>query len=196
MFVKKVIFTVIVCLLVGTYMGGNVVQTMAQEYSDEEKAEAKAWLSAHGYSPTKAGAEQAYQDYLAGKFDEELKTNSELAATEEEAIARTKNVTTTENITTENGVDMNGESSESGQGIGISGGKTTTELTSEVIESTTEQVKKEESKVQPKVAPINNEPQKETKEKAWKLILSVAIIALLVLVGIIIFIYKKSKKKE
>ena len=41
-------------------------------YSEEEKQQAKAWLSAHGYSPDMGGASQAYQDYLNGKFDEEL----------------------------------------------------------------------------------------------------------------------------
>ncbi len=38
-------------------------------YTEEEKNAAKAWLSAHGYPPTRAGAEQAYQDFLNGKFD-------------------------------------------------------------------------------------------------------------------------------
>jgi hypothetical protein len=40
-------------------------------YSEEEKEAAKAWLSAHGYPPTRAGAEAAYQDYLNGKFDDD-----------------------------------------------------------------------------------------------------------------------------
>ncbi len=38
-------------------------------YSEEQKAAAKAWLSAHGYAPTRAGAAQAYQDYLNGNLD-------------------------------------------------------------------------------------------------------------------------------
>lgn len=41
-------------------------------YTEEEKEQAKAWLSAHGYSPDMNGANQAYEDYLNGKFDEEL----------------------------------------------------------------------------------------------------------------------------
>ena len=40
-------------------------------YSEEQIAAAKAWLSAHGYSPTRAGAAAAYQDYLNGKFDDD-----------------------------------------------------------------------------------------------------------------------------
>lgn len=38
-------------------------------YTEEQKNAAKAWLSAHGYAPTRAGAAQAYADYLAGKLD-------------------------------------------------------------------------------------------------------------------------------
>ena len=38
-------------------------------YTEEEKNAVKAWLSAHGYPPTRAGAEQAYQDFLNGKLD-------------------------------------------------------------------------------------------------------------------------------
>ena len=40
-------------------------------YTQEEIEAAKAWLSAHGYPPTRAGAEQAYQDYLDGKLDDD-----------------------------------------------------------------------------------------------------------------------------
>ena len=41
-------------------------------YTEEQKQQAKAWLSAHGYSPDSSGEAAAYQDYLNGKFDEEL----------------------------------------------------------------------------------------------------------------------------
>ncbi len=52
-------------------MAFNITFT-SKAYTEEEKAQAKAWLSAHGYSPDMGGANQAYQDYLNGKFDEEL----------------------------------------------------------------------------------------------------------------------------
>ena len=43
-------------------------------YTDEEKEAAKQWLIQYGYSPDRGGANQAYQDYLNGKFDgEDLK---------------------------------------------------------------------------------------------------------------------------
>lgn len=46
--------------------------SVSHAYTEEEIQQAKAWLSAHGYSPDAGGASQAYQDYLDGKFDEEL----------------------------------------------------------------------------------------------------------------------------
>jgi hypothetical protein len=39
-------------------------------YTEEEKAYVKSMLSAYGYSPDMAGAQQAYQDYLAGKYND------------------------------------------------------------------------------------------------------------------------------
>ena len=58
-------------------------------YTDEQKAAAKAWLSSHGYAPTRAGANQAYQDYLNGKFDNDPEVQKALG----------KDVTTTETTT-------------------------------------------------------------------------------------------------
>ena len=41
-------------------------------YTPEEIAAAKAWLSSNGYSPDMGGAQQAYQDYLDGKFGDQV----------------------------------------------------------------------------------------------------------------------------
>nr|MCR5214558.1 hypothetical protein [Eubacterium sp.] len=48
---------------------GASSDSSSSEYTEEQKNAAKAWLSAHGYAPTRAGAAQAYQDYLDGKLD-------------------------------------------------------------------------------------------------------------------------------
>ncbi len=53
-------------LLVPTSVGTSSVA--AQEYTEEQKQQAKAWLSAHGYAPTREGAYQAYADYKSGKL--------------------------------------------------------------------------------------------------------------------------------
>jgi len=73
----------------------------ANAYTEEEKQQAKAWLSAHGYSPDMGGANQAYQDYLDGKFDEELgyDTNGDgiPASTTEEISQSSETETTKDN---------------------------------------------------------------------------------------------------
>lgn len=52
------------CLSLGL---GNI---NAKAYTDEEKAYIKSMLQAYGYSPDMAGANQAYQDYLSGKYND------------------------------------------------------------------------------------------------------------------------------
>lgn len=66
---KKKFLVMIMCtflMFAGVFCG---VKTSAYAYTDEEIQMAKDWLSANGYSPTRAGAEQAYQDYLNGLVD-------------------------------------------------------------------------------------------------------------------------------
>lgn len=63
----KLAAVMMLCLFLATATF-NKVQMPVYAYTEEEIAAAKAWLSANGYSPTRAGAEQAYQDYLNGKW--------------------------------------------------------------------------------------------------------------------------------
>ena len=72
-----------IAILILMILGIVLPYRQAEAYTDEEKAQAKAWLSAHGYSPDAGGASAAYQDYLNGKFDEELGITRE-ASTEAE----------------------------------------------------------------------------------------------------------------
>jgi uncharacterized membrane protein YdfJ with MMPL/SSD domain len=91
-------FLMILCMV--TFWGIGL-GTTSHAYTEEEKQQAKAWLSAHGYSPDAGGASQAYQDYLDGKFDEELGINStEQDSTDNsttEAASQTNQASTTEN---------------------------------------------------------------------------------------------------
>ena len=79
---------VMVCMFLTLCLSAG---TTSYAYTEEEKAQAKAWLSAHGYSPDAGGASQAYQDYLNGKFDEELGiTRTEQTSSEtSEAVTET-----------------------------------------------------------------------------------------------------------
>ena len=72
--ILKMIRVVLLLLIFAlTFSSGVSVRAEGDDsgYSEEEKEAAKAWLSAHGYPPTRAGAEAAYQDYLNGKFDDD-----------------------------------------------------------------------------------------------------------------------------
>lgn len=84
---RQIIYFVIV--LCTFFMLCFSVGTRAYAYTEEEKQQAKAWLSAHGYSPDMSGANQAYQDYLNGKFDEELG----IATTEQETTGNAEPTT-------------------------------------------------------------------------------------------------------
>lgn len=49
----------------------------AHAYTQEQKNQAKAWLSAHGYPPTEDGAWQAYSDWLDGQWWDEFGSPAE-----------------------------------------------------------------------------------------------------------------------
>ena len=63
----KRLLLVLMLILGAVMITSRPVATYA--YTDEETQQAKSWLSSHGYPPTRAGAEQAYQDYMDGKID-------------------------------------------------------------------------------------------------------------------------------
>ena len=103
---KKLLLIFMLVLSTVTFAGRSV-QTYA--YTEQQKQEAKAWLSAHGYAPTRAGAEQAYQDYKDGKIDipeanEHLGRNKKKNTRENSSTGNNKkntNVPKKENATTE-----------------------------------------------------------------------------------------------
>ncbi len=132
---------VMVCMFLTLCLSAG---TTSYAYTEEEKAQAKAWLSAHGYSPDAGGASQAYQDYLNGKFDEELGiTRTEQTSSEtSEAVTET---TTEIESSTEKTTEQTSSSEEravgkaGASGPGIDGGETDSQ------DTTTEPVQKEET---------------------------------------------------
>ena len=103
---KRLLF-VLMLILGAVMITSRPVATYA--YTDEEKQQAKSWLSSHGYPPTRAGAEQAYQDYKDGKIDvpeadEHLGRNKKKNTRENSSTGNNKkniNVPKKENATTE-----------------------------------------------------------------------------------------------
>ena len=151
--------TVLIC--------GIGVGTTSNAYTEEEKAAAKAWLSAHGYSPDAGGASQAYQDYLDGKFDEELGITSEEASTqtsEEESATGTES--TSENGTEEKNDQKNSEA----DSVAASGNKVEVQNTKDAETASTEEGQSvssentEEQKVDEKQS-VSEDESKEPEKK-------------------------------
>ncbi len=66
---KSIILLVFLFVLAGCICRTvNSPATVTKAYTEEQKQQAKAWLSAHGYPPTMEGAYQAYSDYQSGKL--------------------------------------------------------------------------------------------------------------------------------
>ena len=56
-------------LVISVIISGLLLShTNSNAYTEEQIRQAKAWLSAHGYSPSREGAYQAYADYKNGKL--------------------------------------------------------------------------------------------------------------------------------
>lgn len=132
-------------------------------YTEEEKAQAKAWLSAHGYSPDRAGANQAYQDYLNGKFDEEIGVD-----VNGDGIPATTQATTedtsedTEEYVDADVEDEDGTTEVDGQESGAGGSAGTKEKTTEVAEG--DDTENGQSKEQSLVESGEEEIQEEVDE--------------------------------
>lgn len=94
---KKLILIVMLSLCTVT-ITSRPVQTYA--YTEEQKQQAKSWLSAHGYPPTRAGAEQAYQDYMDGKIDVP-EADAYLGRNKQKKIEEKNNSTSTTNKTSQ-----------------------------------------------------------------------------------------------
>lgn len=181
----------------------------AHAYTEEEKQQAKAWLSAHGYSPDASGASQAYQDYLNGKFDEELGiTTTEQAATQStETNTETQTDkddtkeqnTETDKATTERAAGTSNNSNGIGQGDGTSADGETADVTSEdsndgseSVEQTITAGSKEQDDVEPKEPELYQEENLDTyKEAATVIVLSVMLV--LVIMGL--WQFRKSDKQ-
>lgn len=159
------------------------VQTYA--YTDEQKQQAKDWLSAHGYAPTRAGAEQAYQDYLDGKIDVP-EADAYLGKNQKQQVEEKKSSTAnTKNKNTQSGSDNSGKAETTNTEAGkaenseetTQNNTTTTTEAKTTTETKQQQKQKEEKKKQ--------EQKKEKKKHATGItigIVAVAIFAILVVI--------------
>ena len=182
----KRLLLVLMLILGAVMITSRPVATYA--YTDEEKQQAKSWLSSHGYPPTRAGAEQAYQDYMDGKIDVpeadaymgknqkndiEEKKNSTVK-TETKKDKQSKNSTTKqENSSTEQTNNSITSAKES-----TTQGTTTTKVTTETKE---QKQQKEEKK---------KKEQKETKKKHTTGI-AIGVAAVVIFALLVVFMRKR-----
>ena len=62
-----ILIGLLLCLAGGRMFIGTGGQKVSA-YTEQQKQQAKSWLTAHGYAPTREGAYQAYSDYKKGKL--------------------------------------------------------------------------------------------------------------------------------
>ncbi len=150
---------VMVCMFIALCLSaGNT----SYAYTEEEKAQAKAWLSAHGYSPDMGGASQAYQDYLNGKFDEELGITRTEQTSSETSEAVTETTTEIEAVTekTTEQTASSGGNADGKAALGTDDGETDSQNTA------AESVQKEEAQTTETETMAENEGIQENQETA------------------------------
>lgn len=162
-------------------------------YTEAQKQQAKSWLSAHGYAPTRAGAEQAYQDYMDGKIsvpeaDEYLGRNKQKKAEAKNNNTEKTNKTsrqTEEKKSTNNINDT--EKNKDNRTSTSNTTKTTTEITTKATTETkstteTKQVKKQKAEKK------KQEQKKEKKKHATGI--AIAAVAIIIF-GLLVVILRK-----
>lgn len=190
---KRICRYILKCLIVffvGFVLIGSVVNyvpiCVEAEYTEEQKQQAKAWLSAHGYAPTQAGASQAYQDYLNGKFDGDPQVEAILGKRQTEATT----VVTTENPDQWEDVDVDGEDTtaavnSSVQDAASTTDATTTETVTTTAQTTTMEFTTTQSKVDQIEKKIEKEQKKTHKTKVGFIVLGVGVLVLVVVLFIV-----------
>lgn len=158
----KKILLILMLLLGAVTITSRPVQTYA--YTDEQKQQAKDWLSAHGYAPTRGGAEQAYQDYLDGKIDVP-EADAYLGKKQQKKVEEKKSSTAnTKKASTKSGsanTDNTGNAAEETK-------KASTEASKENSEETTKDQKQTKTTTEEKATTETKQQQKQKAEKKKK----------------------------
>ena len=155
----KRLLLVIMLILGAVMITSRPVATYA--YTDEEKQQAKSWLSSHGYPPTRAGAEQAYQDYMDGKIDVP-EADAYMGKNQKNDITETKKDKQSKNTNKNSTTKQENSSTEQTNNSTTSAKESTTQGTTETITTkvTTETKEQKQQKEEKK-----KKEQKETKKK-------------------------------
>ena len=169
---KKIIFLLAVCLFCGV-TATKPLETYA--YTEEEKQMAKDWLSAHGYSPTQAGAEQAYRDYLNGKFDDVDDINGGGEVKKEKESKKTEDEKTTESSTTATAAESNTTETEAKS--------TESTVTEESTTVAVEEATTESAEEKAKAKAVYEKAEKERNKRKWMSLGIIGVAAVVVVLG-------------
>lgn len=198
---RKGTMCLVTMLLAACMCFSGAFTSVTKAYTEEEKAQAKAWLSAHGYAPTREGAEAAYQDYLDGKFDEELGINR--------GSNDSENIGDADGGSSSSGSKTGSDSTESdGSKSGQDGSDSTTEkgTTATDQKDKTDQTKNDKTEGETETSGNVNSEQKETTEaktakqseqkikKSMIPIAAAGVVLVVVVLGCVGLIWKKRRE--
>ena len=162
----KKLLLIVMLVLGAVTITGRPVQTYA--YTEQQKQQAKSWLSSHGYAPTRAGAEQAYQDYMDGKIDVP-EADAYLGKNKQKKVEKKKNSTANANMTnkrsetqSKNGNDSTQSQNTSTETKADKTTKAAKETTTAKAKATTETKKQQEQKAEKKKQEQKQEKKKHT----------------------------------
>ena len=174
----KRLLLVLMLILGAVMITSRPVATYA--YTDEEKQQAKSWLSSHGYPPTRAGAEQAYQDYMDGKIDVP-EADAYMGKNQKNDIEEKKNSTVKTETKQENSSTEQTNNSTTSAKESTTQGTTETTTTKVTTETKEQKQQKEEKK---------KKEQKETKKKHTTGI-AIGVAAVVIFALLVVFMRKR-----
>ena len=181
----KKLLLILMLVLSAVTITSRPVTTYA--YTEEQKQQAKSWLSAHGYPPTRAGAEQAYQDYMDGKISVP-EADAYLGRNQKKDIENKKNSTTESKQSTQKNSEQGKEDSTS------SANKTTTVQSGEQNETTQAEEQNETTATsKEKVTTATSEEKKqEQKTERKNHVTAAGIVGIaLAIFGILVWLMRK-----
>ncbi|MDD4371689.1 MAG: hypothetical protein PHD56_11565 [Anaerostipes sp.] len=169
-------FTVTGCIITLT-----ACPTVSYAYTQQQINQAKAWLSAHGYSPTRAGAEQAYADYKKGKWNDqgEAVTKDKSNSKKESTTEKSKNTDSKDGEETIAAIQALGEATSSD-----------TKVSKKKTEATTEKQSKEELAQQKKKVEEQKKEAQKRKRHQQRIYIGVGAAGIIFLI-ILFFVLKK-----
>ena len=181
----KRLLLVLMLILGAVMITSRPVATYA--YTDEEKQQAKSWLSSHGYPPTRAGAEQAYQDYMDGKIDVP-EADAYMGKNQKNDIEEKKNST----VKTETKKDKQSENTNKNSTTKQENSSTeqTNNNTTSATETTTTKVTTETKEQKQQKEEKKKKEQKETKKKHTTGI-AIGAVAVVIFALLVVFMRKR-----